>query len=120
MVANIGECALELAGKARAKQDHRGLPIAGTGDQLRVAAFVSAVGADDGSTIEIAVHFPVMPTVTVVLDLPGGDYAYTQLISTSLDITEPPNRVLTTIKKVGAGTLTVDDVQLLSVANGAL
>lgn len=116
IVANRGECALEAKGKL--KQAYSTPPIAGVGDQIRLTAFMQGDDVAPGGSMEMTIRFPSEPDETVEVTVPDGDYAYQQIATEPVDISEPPRDVTILIKKKGKGTLLIDDVNLLSVANG--
>jgi hypothetical protein len=117
IVANRGECALEAKGKL--KQVYSTPPIAGVGDQMRLTAFVQGEDVTPGGSMEMTIRFPSEPTQTLEVTVPDGTYAYQQIATQPVDISEAPRDVTIIIKKKGKkGTLLIDDVNLLSVANG--
>lgn len=112
-----GECAYRFKGAGTLSQTYKTRPIAAAGDQIRLLAYVHGKNLAVGSTIKAVMSTPNKPDETITLNVPPGDYEYQEIVGLPLNITKPPDEVTVTIKKVGAGTLWVDDVMLLSVAN---
>lgn len=117
IVAKVGECAYRFKGAGTLSQNYKSRRIAAPGDQVRLSAHVQGKNVAAGSTIKAVVSIPNKPNETITLNVPPGDYSYQQITGLPVNITKSPNQVTVTIKKVGAGTLLVDDVLLLSVVN---
>lgn len=117
IVARNGECAYRFKGAGTLSQNYKTKPIAAPGDQVRLSANVKGANVAAGSTIKAVVSIPNRPDETITLNVPPGDYEYQEIVGLPVNITKSPDQVTVTIKKLGAGTLLVDDVMLLSVAN---
>jgi hypothetical protein len=111
-----GECAIELK-KGKARQSYATEPIADVGDQLRLAVHVKGTDVGAGSLVSLTLEFDgIGPTVSSA-QISEGTYDYQRIEVAPVDVVTVPSAVTIAIQKSGGGTIEIDDVELLSVAN---